>query len=92
MVRINLEAHLDVLVDLVGPLNALLFWNPYFLPNVLQSDVRPVEIGHGLRSMDLTRRKAADSVLWISYRCSHALAKKQMTAKFDRQCAFNDEG
>lgn len=63
---ISLGAHLDVLVDLVGPLNALLFWNPYFLPNVLQSDVRPVEIGHGLGSVYLTRRKAADSVLWIS--------------------------
>lgn len=74
---INSGAHLDVLVDLVGPLNSLLFWNPYFLPNVLQSDVRPVEIGHGLGGVYLTRRKAADSVPWVSSRCSHALAKNK---------------
>lgn len=59
---ITIGSHLDVLVDLVGSLNALLFWNPYFLPNVLQFDVRPVEIGHGLRSVNLTARKAADSI------------------------------
>lgn len=63
-----------MLVDLVGSLNALLFWNPYFLPNVLQSDVRPVEIGHGLRSVDLTTRRAAYLVMWI---IRYALAAKK---------------
>lgn len=51
------ETHFNVLVDIIGPLYALLFGNPNFFPDNLQPDLCSVEVGNRLGCVDFTESK-----------------------------------
>lgn len=60
------ETHFNVLVHIVGSLDALFLWDPDFIPDILQPDLGSVEVGAALRCMHFTGHKRGGESHFLS--------------------------